>query len=92
MCAQCGGNHRNTPVPIVLISREQFPPTVLRKQGEDHLQGLEDKAAVWKGMLYLHFVEECPMEEPGEINALIWLSLRPQLLTPEAGLKGKGAI
>lgn len=56
--------------PAVLISREQFPPTVLRKHGEDHLWGLEDKAAVWKD-------KEWPMEEPGEVKALTWLALRP---------------
>ena len=38
------------PYPIVLVSREQVPPSVLSKHGEDQLWGREDKAARWKGM------------------------------------------
>lgn len=56
--------------PRINISREQLPPNGLRKQGEEHFWGLEDEAAVQKGMLYTHFVEECCLEELGETNAL----------------------
>ena len=56
--------------PRIIISREQLRPNGLRKQGEEHFWGLEDEAAVQKGMLYAHSVEGCCLEELGETNAL----------------------
>lgn len=46
----CSGETTEVPqYPLILVSRKQFPTSVLRKHREDHLWGL-DKTAVWKGM------------------------------------------